>query len=160
MQVDHGGLEPPTVNPKPRTTMGMLLARSRANLKKLAEAREKDQQQVEDNSRKITAKLKLADRNNKDCCHLLTSPRTAQSTRAEKRKLVTKNEIPARAQSITPLKEPESSPNKSRLIALSTKFPDPKNCAIFLQHTTQEDAPCWFHKKKKRTFSRVGNCVT
>jgi hypothetical protein len=35
----------------------------------------------------------------------------------------------------------------SRLIVWPLRFPDPKNCANFSQTTTQEDAPCWFHKK-------------
>ena len=151
MEIDHGGLGPPTVNAKPRCTMSTLLARSRILLKKIRESSEKDKQQTAENFNileKTRAKLdKLADRNNKDGCYRLTSPRKAHLTCAEKRRKITQNALPARAQPITPSKTPQPSPNKSRLIVSSTKFPDPKNCTNFLQPTTRENAPCWFHKE-------------
>jgi hypothetical protein len=152
MEYDHGGPGPPTVNAKPRCTMSTLLAQSaRALLKKIRESSEKDKQQTAEISsilEKTTAKLdKLADRNNKDGCYRLTSPRTAHLTCAQKRRKMTLNAHPARAQLITPSKNSQPSPNKSRLIVSSTKFPDPKNCTIFLQPTTRENAPCWFHKE-------------
>jgi hypothetical protein len=39
------------------------------------------------------------------------------------------------------------------VIVQSYKFPDPKNCIIFLHATTRESLPCWIHKKSIRATS-------
>jgi hypothetical protein len=156
MSSDHGGSGPPMVDPyhDPNNSTKVectddyneLLRKFRESLKELDELMQG-----------TSAPLKILELPSKNCPNqsldrsndsmqilsttdqtILPSPQKSDNERQQ--------EPPAGANKKTTKTAP-SSKDKSWLIVRPLRFPDPKNCAIFSQTTTQEDAPCWFHTK-------------
>ena len=160
MQVDHGGLGPPTVNPSHDRNNTSSASRS-TNLecyddydKILRQFRESLLKIDELMQRPVVPRKPLhlppSYMKSAPTCPDVTTNSILDSTTCciQHSENETQQKPPAGAKTSTTA-EPPSSTGKSRLIVSSTKFPNPKNCAIFSQITTRTDAPCWFPKKKQ-----------
>ena len=165
MQVDHGGLEPPTVNPShvPNNTTTSALRPTHVEcyddydelLRQFRESLRKFDELMQ--TPVVPWKpLKLPRRYMKSAptCPDVNTDSILDSTTCCIRNSEnnTQQEPFAEEQTSTP-KEAPSSTEKSRLIGSTTKFPDPRNCRIFLQPATRENAPCWFHRETRRAAS-------
>ena len=160
MQVDHGGFGPPTVNPKPHSASDTMVALSCA-VDKYLKKEEKRQQEFDEEFKKfekitseyfatfgnLNQRVSLTPSNKQN--NTLNSA-TDTHTKAQEDSKVS---APSRSPTNCLTKSTATSTNKSRLVVSSAKFPDPKNCAIFLQPTTREVKPCWFHKESGRVVS-------
>jgi hypothetical protein len=157
MRVDHGGLGPPLVNKKPCSTTDTIRALIGAIDKHLQDS-EKRQRETDDNFKKfekITAEYfaKFAKQNKRGSMPPSNIQKNTLLSAIDMRTKAQEDCMesdPSQSPTDSPINSTATSPNKSRLIVSSTKFPDPTNCAIFSQRTTREEAPCWFHKESGR----------
>jgi hypothetical protein len=166
MQVDHGGLEPPTVNPSHdpnnKTTSASrsthvecyddydeILRQFRESLRKIDELMQERPVVPWKPLKLPPSYMKFAptfpDENTDSILDSTTCCIRNSETETQQK--------PFAGAKTSSTKEPPSSTDKSRLIGSSTKFPDPKNCRIFLQPITRENAPCWFHRESRRVAS-------
>jgi hypothetical protein len=160
MQVDHGGLGPPTANQKPQSAKDTIFALLCVIDKHLenSEIRQRENDADFAKFEKITAEYfaKFGNQNKRG----LSPPSNKQNntlhsaidTHTKVQEGRTESD-PSPSPSDIPMKSTATSPNSSRLIVSSTRFPDPKNCAGFLQPTTRENEPCWFHRDSRRAAS-------
>ena len=160
MQVDHGGIGPPMANQKPQSAKDTILALICIIDKHLekSEKRKRDDDADFAEFEKITAEyfakfgnqnkrglLPPSNKQNNTLHSAIDTHTKVQEDRTES--------APSTSPSDRPMKSTATSPNSSRLIVSSSKFPDPKNCAFFWQPTTRENEQCWFHRESRRAAS-------
>jgi hypothetical protein len=163
MEIDHGGLEPPTAKTKSEspTIMPIALAlaeseNSRAIMKELLKQATETAQQfaillentlaLHDNKLPQNHHKNQCIPSSKAACRIAQTsrnprPQTSSTTTQQKH---------LSGEQTTTIKTPPLSHEKISLIVGSTaKFPDPKNCIDFSQ-SRQETLPCWFPKRSGR----------